>query len=90
MFTRVFLYPRLQQWTLVVATCPGGKGNEKEGKSHPPTTQSFSQQKIKDAIGIFESIMIDLGCKTLLENFVRYEKLGWRLVFSAQKGSFLF
>ena len=28
------------------------------------------------AIGIFENILIDLGGKTLLEIFVKYEKIG--------------
>ena len=45
------------------------------------------------AIGIFENILIDLGGKTLLEIFVKYEKNGWQSILlskSAKKGLFWF
>ena len=37
---------------------------------------------LEEAIGILENILIDLGGKTLLEIFVKDEKIGWLLFLS--------
>ena len=47
---------------------------------------------LEDAIVVFEDVLIDLGDKILLEIFVKYEKIGWRLFLvpkSTKKGIFL-